>query len=678
MASETRIANVVRFVAANPHCTLSQIARRFDAKERMARTYIQRANDSLAGAARIAYDAAGRGYVLTVNDADAYSVWSQRAADASRRALPSTSEGRAGYLLTDLLFRDDWVTLDDLASVLFVSRASVSADLKRVETELARFGLTLERRPHYGIRVCGTEISRRLCMASVVTSYERTSPDHGDAQSDMAAVEEIFSAFCSGDPSVEGSLLHEIAGCVDDATRASGFRINSAAYQNLLVHIAVAIHRIEEHCYVPLDDERLRDVSQTEAFCVAEDIADLIAAHMGVELPREEVAYMALHLAGKHQIGRDDPAAGNLVIGSEVWEVVSSMLDAVWRSFRFDFRHDLELRMNLARHIVPLSVRMRSNMELRNPMLPSIRSRYPLAWSMALDTAVILEGKYGSRLSDDEKGYIALAFALALERSAAERPKKNLLVVCASGAGTSRLLEYRCRREFGDWIGTITTSDVFHLSDVDFTDVDYVFTTVHISQALPVPICELHNFLDAPEAERLRGILRGPAGTSAGALSSRFSKDLFFPHMTFGDKDEAIDFLLDKACAAYGLGGGFRAAVHERERVVATYLGNGVAMPHPVEAACDATFGAVALLDEPLVWDEYGHSARAIFLMSFSREGGREVQDFISTLAEFVNDPAAMRQLAQDQSWDTLRALMGDQPIASNDGTPPAGGTTKH
>ena len=71
------------------------------------------------------------------------------------------------YLVGDLLSRTDWITLDDLAQMMFVSRNVISSDLKRATAMLERFGLSLDRRPHYGVRVSGSEMSRRLCLANL-------------------------------------------------------------------------------------------------------------------------------------------------------------------------------------------------------------------------------------------------------------------------------------------------------------------------------------------------------------------------------------------------------------------------------------------------------------------------------------------------------------------------------
>lgn len=666
--SAIHISELVAFVSDCPYRTLGEIAEHFGAKERTVRSYIQRANDALTDMAHIDYDASKRGYVLSVVDAGALKKWVSDADVFRRDSMPSNSDERVGYLLSDLLFRDEWVTLDELAGVLYVSRTSISNDLKKVEERLGEFDLELERKPHYGIRVKGTEMNRRLCMASIVTEYERQL-ERGKRED---AIETVFASLGNVDPESSHERLQAISECVNEAMDHTGFVINPAAYQNLIIHIAVAISRIRDGRYVPIELSHLVDLKKTEAYGVAQDIAARIRRRLDVELPQAEVAYISIHLAGKRSLNEESHEDDNIVISDEVWEVVSRMLEVVWQAFRFDFRGDLELRMNLARHIVPLAVRMRYNMELQNPLLASIKTRYPLAYSMSIDSSRVLVEHYGAELSEDELGYIALAFALALERRKTDSPKKNILVVCASGAGTSKLLEYRCRREFGDWISSIRTSDVFHLDAVDFSGIDYVFSTVHIDRNLPVPVCELHYFLDTSEIEKVRGMLRDASVKAEGSMSRYFSPELFFAHRRFASKTDALDFMLDRVEEHFDIDNTFREAVWAREAAVATTFGNDVAMPHPIETTENETFGVVMLLDEPVVWDEHGRSVRAVFLMNFSRSGGEGVRRFIESFAEFLIDTDAVQSLIADQCWDTFKALLescsgvSDSPDSNN------------
>lgn len=628
---------------------VSELADRFDVSVRTVRAHIHEANELLANIALIRFSRSGNGYRLEIEDDAALNGWLDRGSALAVSTAASASDERVSYLLNDLLSRTDWVTVSDLASVLYVSPQSISADLKRVEAALAPFNLTLEKRPHRGVRIDGSEMSRRLCLASVVSgSLSGSYQVAGAAESDLLA------------------STSQVASCIEDVIREASFSLSSMAFQNLAVHIVVALARIRENCYVPLDGIDIDRIRKASEFGVAQRIAAAISERTGVEMPEVEVAYIAIHLAGKKTLddlvvegdgngdGRD--AAGNLVISDEIWDVVGEMLESIWGAFRFDFRQDLELRMNLARHLVPLRVRLRYRLRVDNPLLADIKTRFPLAWSMALDACRVIENHFDAVLSQEETGFVALAFALALERERTEAPKKNILVVCASGVGSARLLEHRFRREFEGYIDECVACDAQGLDQIDFSNIDYVFSTVPLSQKLPVPVREVAYFFDAADADGIRRILSGEEG--GGRLAAHFDRALFFPHLELGSREQVIDYLCDKAALAHPLSDDFRELVMRRERAAATSFGNMVAMPHPIEAASDETFVTVALLNQPIAWGGPERKVQAVFLVSFARAGGRSLDTFFSALADVFMDTDAMRRLVKHQNWSTLQSIL--------------------
>lgn len=526
-----------------------------------------------------------------------------------------------------------------------MSRSAISNDIKEVERRIARFGLAIEKRPHYGMRVSGPEMARRVCLANgILNSYTRVD---GESCKDGLLSGMSNSRLISV---IDGSVREVIEG-------EDSFRINSMAYQNLLVHIAVALGRLSHDCQMPMQIDSLTDIQSKREYAIAERIADKIDMATGIGLPVEEVAYIAIHLAGKQTIDRIPDGEQGLVISDEVWGLVSEVLQQVWKVFRFDFRNDLELRMNLARHIVPLAVRLRYGMELKNPMLDDIALRYPLAWAIARDAAAIIALHYNARVSSDEAGYLALAFALALERQKTPAPKKNVLVVCASGAGSARLLEYRVRKEFGAFVDQVEVCDVFDVSKIDFSHIDYVFTTVPLNEDVPVPVREVKYFLDSEEASSIKDMLSS-AREIDFSIMRYFSRDLFFPHVLETQKDAVLSTLIDEVSRVKTVGGRFRDLVFEREGVVSTSFGNNVAIPHPLEPASDETFVCVALLDHPVIWDERGDVVQAVFLSSFTDHDGLEVQKLYSGLADLLVDCDGIDCLLADRSWETLCTLL--------------------
>lgn len=318
---------------------------------RTLRQYVADSNKELAGIASIELHR-GAGYSLEISDEDAFALWRARAASFENGARLQSREGRISYLLGDLLSRPDWVTIDDLADITYVSRSSVVASLRLVEERLAKFGLSLEKKPRYGLRVAGSEMAKRLCLASNALSHSS------------------FDSHDRGLSPISEDDLKIISECVDGVLEESkSYQLNSVSYQNLLVHIAIAIARIRKGCYVPMDGESLGRVRSAYEYGMAEQICREIESVFLVRLPEEEIAYIAIHLAGKQVLPAESEIKPGNVISDEIWSAVSEMLGVVSKVYRVDFSGDIELRMNLARHVAPLSVRMRYGMNASNPLL---------------------------------------------------------------------------------------------------------------------------------------------------------------------------------------------------------------------------------------------------------------------------------------------------------------------
>lgn len=642
-----RIIKMIEYLlSSDGSADINDIAAVVGVGERSIRRYISQANESLNGLAEIVKLPSGH-LALSIHDDGAFRSVLHRAQHATL-ATDSPRE-RVSYLISDLLSRADWVTLDTLADILCVSRRTVSNDLRDVERMLSRYNLGLESRPYRGIRAIGREYDKRLCLANMV--FQRVLDSQDEAVGDIS--------------------IASVQRCVDRALDGSRISFSSINYHNLLAHIAIALIRIRANTFVPFHQDILEGVRTSHAYDVALRIGEELSCTFDVVLPDEEIAYISMHLAGKETLlmgGTPSASLGGdargLTISDESWNLVSEMLEAVWAIYRIDYRKDLELRMNLARHVGPLVIRLQHHMVAENPLLDDIRAHFPLAWSMAVDASHVLEDRYGAELAPAETGYLALAFALAIERSSGVAPKKNVLIVCASGAGTARLLEYRCRREFDAYIDTITTCDAINVASMDFSNIDCVFTTVPLPIEVPVPVREVSAFFDDSDAAAVADLFH--RHDHSEGLIRYFPEELFFAHMPWADRETALGALIGAATARYGLGPEFGDLVRERERIAPTAFGKSVALPHPARSIGGSPFVAVGLLDEPIAWG--AHEVRAIFLISFSDDPDLDAGEFNEGIAALLSSEIAISQLLEAQSYDILRALLGGMGDASTSG----------
>lgn len=566
----------------------------------------------------------GAGYAVCIEDEDLFSRFFQEY--SKEDFLPSTAEDRIQCLMVYLFSNKGYVKLDDLSEMLYISKKTLTEDLKDIERFLSKYRLKLIRKPNYGIRVEGKEFDLRLCIAAI-----------------------------SGNQLYMDNAVHDtIASCISETCRKYDFTISGMAFQNLIVHVFVAICRIMEKHYVTIPPGQVDELGIDRDYQLAEDLIRRLEDAFSVVFPESEVSYMAIHLAGKKMFLQSE-SDSNIVITQDVDDIVSEMLELVYETFKFDFRNDLELRMSLGQHLVPMKVRMKSNMDMRNPILKDVKEKFCLSYTIASQAAMVLNRRYEMKVSEDEIGYIALAFALALERKKTEVQKKNILLVCASGRGSTQLLLYKYRRLFGDSIGKIEACDVASLYKVDFSEIDYVFTTVPISIKVPVPIQEVQYFLQDEDIVNVKKTLNSCRIDSVSAI---YEEKLFLSHLPCRTKEETLKLMCEFMIAQKNLPPEFYQSVLYREKLARTAFGNMVAMPHPYKAMSEDTFVCVAVLDEPIDWD--GQNVQVVFLVSLANKelDSAKLQRFYQMMSSFLFSTRQVRNLIKKRNYEKFITAM--------------------
>lgn len=638
-----QMGDIYRMLSEHEYQTAEALGESLGVSSKTVRNQLKNLNELLSDYNVYVESKHGAGYRLVVEDTERQKELEamMQKKELQESGIPNSSEERVEYLLEYLLNTDGYVKLDELSEMLYISKKTLTGNLKEVENLLKEYHLCLQRKPNYGIRVEGREFDRRLCIAGYVARKVQVSEK---LEGDQDVTEEI-------------QWIHR---CVQNCLSRYNFDISNVAFQNLVLHIQIAVLRMRGGHYVPMMEGEADKIRDKKTYRIAEEILGKIKEKFRVDFPDSEIGYIAIHLEGKKTLlntAAAEETEGNLIISQEISDLVGFMLSAVYDAFKFDFRDDLELRMSLSQHLVPLVVRIQHDMKLTNPLLRDIRERYSLAYSMATTSCVILNHKFHKVVKEDEIGYIALLFALALERKKTEIAKKNILLVCASGKGSAQLLLYRYKTEFGPYINKISVCDVGRIQEQNFADIDYIFTTVPIPVKVPVPIQEVEYFLKSSDVQAVKRTLMGK--TDSPVLDI-YPRDLFLPHMKFADKDEALRTLCGFVCERGLAPKEFLDSVRAREVLAKTAFGNSVAMPHPIEVVGKTPFVCVAVLDEPIQWTQNDPESmiQVIFLVSVANYEHFDVQKFYQVTAKLLLDGASMKELIRTPEYETLKNLL--------------------
>ncbi|MGN0242365.1 MAG: BglG family transcription antiterminator, partial [Candidatus Weimeria sp.] len=495
------MAELLLLLETDSYRTASDLAMQLGVSEKTVRNTIRDFSDAMEGSGVEIVSKSRHGYCLIVTDQDAYQDLCRRAKELTSPAVsvkdlptPDNTKDRMEYLMARLLYTREYVKLDDISEFLYVSRSTLSHSIGDVEAVFRQYGLSIDRRPNYGIRAVGREFDKRRLIADYFVKRPSSIKDEP-----------------------EGELKH-IASIAEDLLIKYDISLSETEFENFIDYTYVAVHRAGDGFGIEHFDGQVPEIGIKEQLFVKELLSE-VEKEKGQPPDEDERRYLEIYLSGKRMIGNALADDRNFVIHEQTDRLALEILSVLSSDYHMNLLDNFDLRMTLNQHLAPFDIRMRFNIPLKNPLLPDIRRDYPLAYQMGQVAASVLSDHYGKPVSEDEIGYLAVILQLVLEKES-DKKKYNILIVCSTGKSTSRLLKYRFEQQFSNYLDKLYICDLLGLGRFDFSQVDYVFTTVPITVAVSVPIIEVGSFLVDADIKKISETLRD--GDRSRAIMSYF------------------------------------------------------------------------------------------------------------------------------------------------------------
>lgn len=146
------------------------------------------------------------------------------------------------------------------------------------------------------------------------------------------------------------------------------------------------------------------------------------------------------------------------------------------------------------------------------------------------------------------------------------------------------------------------------------------------------------------------------------ALITKYLDPNLITFLDVEKRDDAIGVLVDLLDQAKKLKdrGIFFDAIIEREKIVSTGVGMGVAIPHAKLPVYDDFFIAVGIHHRGIPWDAIdGVPVRLIFLIGGPDNKQTEYLQLLSKLTLIIKDEEKRKKLLQSQSAEEMIAVFG-------------------
>lgn len=623
---QSQLKELLDMMSTDTYITAKDISSRFQISLKTVRNRIKDLRTELNNFGADIISKPRYGYQLKIIDPQIYSkIFQNQTLD-----IPENTQARENYILTYLLNHDEYIKVDDLGELLYITRNRISASLKKVEFLANRYYLRIERKPNYGIALRGNEFDKRRLICDYFLN-----------------VDEKQRTFYQN----QNIELKHIANLVIPLLQEYELHLSETAFENFIGYLLIQRERIKQEFYIGDNGENLLSIGIKE-IAFRNELVHVLEKSFHLTYSLYEQNYILLHIAGKRNVGNVNNNESNFVIKEEIDRLVMEMINAIYQEFQVDMRSNFDIRMGLNQHLVPFDIRMKYDIPFANPMIQDIKQNYSFAYRIALFIRPLLEKIYQKAIPEDEIGYFALIFQLAIEQKKSSQ-KRDILIICSTGKSSSRLLMYRYKHEFKDYIDHIYVCDSFEMNTFDYNKVDYVFTTIPINIEIPKPIVKINNFLENDDIQRIKKILEH---NEDEIIKKYYCPERMILDLEASSKEDALQKICQIIVEREGVDSSFLQSVLEREEIESTDFGNYIAIPHPKDVFLKDTFVYVAVLKEPILWSR--NIVQLIILTAIGEEIDDSIQKFYELTSQFSLNKDAIQSFIANPTYEFFIQLM--------------------
>lgn len=566
------------------------------------------------------------GFKIQINDFNEFRSYLKTVEEKIKKTHKSIdSHNRFLYILDLLLNNDSFIKLEQLCQTLYISRISISHDIKKIRKYLKKYFLEIVNKPYYGIKIVGKEENIRACLMNYY--HLRFQENHY----------QIFS---------NNKFITNFKPQLEKILTTYHFNYDPVSLSDLSLHLSICIQRIKTNhnmIYQSTYDMKYEYEIITEIFSYIEH-------YENIYIHEDEKVYYAMVLKSRRNLQLLDISQQ---IYRETEISVKKLLKEIYHYYRIDFLeghdYDQELIQSLILHLIPFTLRIQNNIPLQNPMIQNIKTNYTLSFFIANIASQYMGNYFQKTISEDEVGYLTYYFELALRKRIAYSNKKNILLITDRGRGSESLLTFQFQQTFPHHILSIQTINSQQLSTESLQTIDHVFSTVPMPNTIHKKITYVPYSLTNLHIIEINKILRKP---KKSFTTPTLQENLFFTHIDLKTKDDVIQFMCQKISENMDISFDLYQDLSNRESQIDSYFDNLSALTSPTHTLHGETIICVAILNKPIKWND--HRVQFICLVCNETSFNRNLMRFYEILTKILSNKQYMNKIIYHKDFNVV------------------------
>lgn len=512
------------------------------------------------------FSKSGNGYKLIGTQEEKESLYSYLQ-DEEDSVDYSSADNRREKIISEILKERSIAKVSYYSYVFGVSEGTISNDIKVIEEYLKDKDIHIERKQGIGITITGSESSfhkakadflhRQMVKRNVEQYIQRNiNFDETGFLEDSKIESRIMDL-------LDKDILFKVITVLKNISLVFLGNINQSSYLGLIIHLTIAIDRIQKDQLIEMDKMILDNLKKDSMYFYAEEFVRRFELEFNISFPEEETAYVLMHIKGTRLKVYEQNDWVDINTEYQCTHIAELLVEKFSGLMGIDFTADEELFAGLMAHLKPAVNRIRFDLEIRNPLLDQIKTQFSEVFEITQQACESICSLFdGKHFDEHEIGYLSLHFGAAIERKNAVAFKNidiNAGVICTSGVGISVLLSSSIRSTFPE-LNKVKPLSIQQLDEPDgLKGLDIIISTLNIT-GVDLPVVYVSPLLNDSDIDKIRSsiqkiytykqqyfvhdhnIVKEPIAVNYDTITNMKVKTL----MGFYKKNNLIQLLLEK------------------------------------------------------------------------------------------------------------------------------------
>ncbi len=410
--------------------------------------------------------------------------------DHDKGVIGYSKEERQRYILGELLATQEPVKSKYFIKKYQVSDGTLSNDLESIRVWCENYSIQMVRKTGLGIYLEGSEENFRQAIANVIYhSFDEKEVfyllkgrhDKQTFQFDVFHGDKFLNL-------IDEETMVIVENILSNIESMSHIKHMDSIYMRMVLHISLAIKRIQNKEKIIMDLWKLDKLQLLEEYTMAKEIAKHLEEAFDLIIPTEEIGFITIHLTKTNTFQQNE----HTICAEDInlRKIIFNMVLNVERILNMSFHEKEGLVDDILTHTLPMIKRLELQITIQNSQMNYIKEEYQQIFEAVGNSCAELKTVCNlKKIPEEEIAFISMYFCASMENHKILDTIVRVVVACPSGIGTSRMLAVNVKKNFS----TIQIVDVISVMDIseEFLkqhNVDMVISTMELQIIFPVVI----------------------------------------------------------------------------------------------------------------------------------------------------------------------------------------------